>query len=119
MYFAICKEHRRRSLNVCPTQLISAFVVCAYFREHNANHCVKKHLQYAVILKAVKLIIFIWKKDDIFLSFAQNIDPGYTLEPPRVPTLYVIEQKKNRIKVYPRKPQFYFIKVRCKVMLSG
>ena len=27
------------------------------------------------------------------LIFAQNIDCGYTLEPPRVPTIYVLEQK--------------------------
>ena len=26
---------------------------------------------------------FCWKKNDIFLIFAQNIDCGYTLEPPR------------------------------------
>ena len=37
---------------------------------------------------------FHWKKSDIFLIFAQNIDCGYTLEPPqRVPTIYVLEQK--------------------------
>ena len=39
------------------------------------------------------------KNVDIFLIFAQNIDCGYTLEPPRrggskqVPTIYVLEQK--------------------------
>ena len=31
---------------------------------------------------------------DIFLMFAQNIDRGYKLEPPkRVSTIYVLEQK--------------------------
>ena len=31
---------------------------------------------------------------NIFLIFAQNIDYGYTLEPPRrIPTIYVFEQK--------------------------
>ena len=35
---------------------------------------------------------------DMFLIFAQNIDCGYTLEPPLTsPTIYVLEQnKKNR-----------------------
>ena len=34
------------------------------------------------------------KNGDIFFIFAQNIDCGYTLEPPqRVPTIYVLEQK--------------------------
>ena len=32
---------------------------------------------------AVKIEIFIRKKFDIFYSIAQNIDCGYTLEPPR------------------------------------
>ena len=50
-------------------------------------------------------IIFVYerKKNDIFLIFAQNIDCGYMLEPPRrgrggggvkrVPTIYVLYQK--------------------------
>ena len=40
------------------------------------------------------------KNSDIFHISAQNIDCGYSLEPPR---------KKNN--VYPSKPQFYYIKV--------
>ena len=39
-------------------------------------------MQYAEILKAVKMTIFRCKKCNIFLIFAQNIDCGYTLEPP-------------------------------------
>ena len=35
------------------------------------------------IFKVVKNGNFQWKILDIFLSFAQNIDCGYTLEPPR------------------------------------
>ena len=52
------------------------------------------------IFTAVKMAIFHSKNLDNFLIFAQNIDCGYTLEPPQcgsnvynVPTLYVIEQK--------------------------
>ena len=32
--------------------------------------------------KAVEMIIFRLKKNDIFLIFAQTMDCGYTLEPP-------------------------------------
>ena len=39
-------------------------------------------MQYAVISKVVKNETF-QKTFDIFLIFAQNIDCGYTLEPPR------------------------------------
>ena len=56
------------------------------------------------------------KKCDIFLIFAQNIDRGYTLEPPqwggfsRVPTIYVLKQKKKKKKknIYLCKPQFSY-----------
>ena len=40
-------------------------------------------MQYIEIFKVVKNENFQWKKFDIFLIFAQNIDCGYTLEPPR------------------------------------
>ena len=40
-------------------------------------------MQYTEIFKAVKNENFQWKCLDIFLNFAQTIDCGYTLEPPR------------------------------------
>ena len=40
-------------------------------------------MQYTEIFKVVKNDNFQWKFLDIFLIFAQNIDCGYTLEPPR------------------------------------
>ena len=49
----------------------------------------------------------------IFHISAQNIDCGYSLEPPRrvrVPTIYVLSRNKKN-NVYPCKPQFYYIKV--------
>ena len=53
---------------------------------------------------------FQMKKSDNFHVSAQNIDCWYSLEPPRVPTIYVlIRNKKNN--AYPCKPQFYYIKV--------
>ena len=42
----------------------------------------------------LKKVKFSLDKFGYFLIFAQNIDCGYTLEPPRrVPTIYVLEQK--------------------------
>ena len=56
------------------------------------------------------------KKSDIFYMSAQNIDCGYSLEPPRregsneyPQSMFLSRNKKNN--VYPCKPQFYYIKV--------
>ena len=56
------------------------------------------------------------KNSDIFHIFAQNIDYGYSLEPPRrgganeyPQFLFLSKNKKNN--VHPWKPQFYYIKV--------
>ena len=56
---------------------------------------------------------------DIFLIFAQNIDCGYTLEPPQRGGSNEYPQSmfwsKNKKKyVYPSKPHFFYIKVGCK-----
>ena len=40
-------------------------------------------MQYIEIVFGSKNENFHWKNFDIFLVFAQNIDCGYTLEPPR------------------------------------
>ena len=40
-------------------------------------------MQYTEIVLALKIENFQLKKSDNFLIFAQNIDCGYTLEPPR------------------------------------
>ena len=57
------------------------------------------------------------KKSDIFLISAQNIDCGYSSEPPRrggsdEQSMFLSRNKKNN--VYPCKPEFYYIKVRFK-----
>ena len=51
------------------------------------------------------------KNSDSFYISAQNIDCGYSLEPPRrVPqSMFLNRNEKNN--VYPCKPQFYYIKV--------
>ena len=85
--------------------------------------------------------IFSEKKSDIFYISAQNMDCGYSLEPPRrggsneyPQSMFLSRNKKNNVypckpqftneypqsmflsrnkknNVYPCKPQFYFIKV--------
>ena len=56
------------------------------------------------------------KNSDIFRIPAQNIDCGYTLEPPRrggsneyPQSMFLSRNRKNY--VYPCEPQFYYIKV--------
>ena len=56
------------------------------------------------------------KNSDIFHISAQNIDCGYSLEPPRrggsnvyPRSMFYAEIRTNN--VYPCKPQFYYIKV--------
>ena len=48
------------------------------------------------------------KNADIFHISAQNIDCGYSLEPP-CRSMFLSRNKKNN--VYPCKPEFYYIKV--------
>ena len=59
------------------------------------------------------------KNCDVFLIFAQNIDCGYTLEPPQrggsneyPQSMFWSKNKKKN--VYPSKPHFFYIKVGCK-----
>ena len=49
----------------------------------HVNHNENMPMQYTKIFKVVKNEDFQQKFFDIFLIFAQNIDCGYTLEPPR------------------------------------
>ena len=60
--------------------------------------------------------IFQTKYSDIFHISAQNIDYGYSLEPPRRGGFNEYSQsmflsRNNKNNVYPCKPQFYYIKV--------
>ena len=62
------------------------------------------------------MAIFQIKNSDIFHISAQNIDFGYSLEPPRrggsneyPQSMFLSRNKKNN--AYPCKPQFYYIKV--------
>ena len=69
------------------------------------DHYANMSVQYTAIFHGCKNDNFQMKFFDIFLIFAQNIDCGYTLEPP--------QQKYEKI-VYPSKPHFFYIKVGCK-----
>ena len=77
----------------------------------------RKHA-YSIILKILppKNENFQIKHCDIFHISAQNIDCGYSLEPPRrsgsneyPQSVFLSRNKKNN--VYPCKTQFYYIKV--------
>ena len=47
-------------------------------------------MQYTEICKVVKNETFQLNTFDIFLIFAQNIDCGYTLEPPRLTSTHIL-----------------------------
>ena len=60
-------------------------------------------MQYTEIFSDEEIKHFIEKKNDIFNIYAQNIDCGYTLEPPRQggsnecpQSMFWIKNKKNR-----------------------
>ena len=82
-------------------------------------------VQYTAIFHGCKNDNFQMKFSDIFLIFAQNIDCGYTLEPPQRGGSNEYPQSmfwsKNKKEMYsPCKPQFYYIKVGCKgVFITG
>ena len=86
-------------------------------RKSSSGPSLRKHA-YSNILKILqpKKDNFQIKNSDIFHTSAQNIDCGYSLEPPRwggsneyPQSMFVSSNKKNN--VYPCKPQFYYIKV--------
>ena len=80
---------------------MSQFQTLGYFpltvykcAESIATATLRKHA-YSNILKISppKTENFQRKNSDIFHVSPQNIDFGYSLEPPRLPTVYVFEQK--------------------------
>ena len=88
---------------------------------HLTYHYENTPMQYtAAIFHGCKNVHFQMNFLNIFLIFAQNIDCGYTLEPPQLieavltSTHNLCFGAKIRKKVYPCKTQFYYIKVGCK-----
>ena len=96
---------------------ISKYHISSFWHKTLQQNPLRKHA-YSTILKIlppknenfqIKILIF-------FLFSAQNIDCGYSLEPPcwggsnEYPqSMFRAEIRKNN--VYPCKPQFYYIKV--------
>ena len=83
----------------------------------STSEALRKHA-YSNILKILqpKKENFQIKNSDIFHISAQNIDCGYSLEPPRrggsneyPQSMFLSRNKRNN--VYPCTPQFYYIKV--------
>ena len=69
-------------------QLICAFVfayakIRVSYDAAQMSHYEKMSMLYTVIFHGCKQDNFQMKKCDVFLIFAQNIDFGYTLEPPQ------------------------------------
>ena len=63
-------------LKICKQKL--AVCIC----ENRGAHYANRLMQYTAIFHSCKNVNFQMKKYNIFLIFAQNIDCGYTLEPP-------------------------------------
>ena len=70
---------------------------------HKVSHYKNLPMQYTEFFLALKIEIFQLKNFDIFLIFAQNIDCGYTLEPPQrggsneyPQSMFWSKNKKNR-----------------------
>ena len=76
-------------------------------------------IQYILKILLPKTENFQIKNSDIFHISAQNIDCGYSLEPPRrggsneYPQSMFLSRNKT-INVYPCKPQFFYIEVGLK-----
>ena len=79
-------------------------------------HYANMPVEYTAIFYGCKNDNFQMKNCDIFLIFAQNIDRGYTFEPPHVltSTHNLCFRGKLRKNVYPCKPQLYYIKAGSK-----
>ena len=121
------KVIRNKSNNKVPeiviikTNKISTFVARLFLKVRHMITvllCTRfKHMTKTRLFKYTEN--FTWKFSDknsnIFHIYAQNIDCGYSLEPPcrdgynEYPqTMFMSRNKKNN--VYPCKPQFYYIK---------
>ena len=92
--FSLCKAwvypQRCKDIHMIeamPKALLKSLQVNAKFHGH-FGHGIKSHyantpMQYTAIFHGCKNVHFQMKFFNIFLIFAQNIDCGYTLEPPQ------------------------------------
>ena len=93
-------------------RLLSFFLIIPIWVWHYENTPIQIYTENFTI----KNWNFLDKKSNIFHISTQNIDCGYSLEPPRrggsneyPQSMFLSRNKKNN--VYPCKPQFYHIKV--------
>ena len=64
---------------ISDSETIEKHIVCELETTHKEN----TPMQYNAIFHGCKNVNFQMKNYNIFLKFAQNIDCGYTLEPPQ------------------------------------
>ena len=93
-------------------RLVQLIWVCSLSTSHYENTPIQIYTNFSPL----KTENFQIKNSDIFHISAQNIDCGYSLEPPRrggsneyPQSMFWAKKKTNN--VYPCKPQFYCIKV--------
>ena len=97
--------------------IIYSPILQTYYTNAKLSLSLRKHAYSNILeISPPKNWKFSGKNFDIIYISAQNIDCGYSLEPPRrggsneyPQSMFLSWNKKN--KVYPCKPQFYYIKV--------
>ena len=107
-HFSICVQHTNLSTDRTSNKDLRRLLMQIPLRKHAYSNILgtlpRKHENFQM------------KNSNIFHIFVQNIDCGYSLEPPRrggsneyPQSMFLSRNKKNN--VYPCKPQFYYIKV--------
>ena len=66
-----------------PFYSVENVLTSKYENVYVMHHYANTPMQYTAIFHGCKNYNFRMKKSNIFLTFAQNIDRGYTLEPPQ------------------------------------
>ena len=113
----VVKPH---SINVSKAIVKDFSLACGVHHPNSAVLCVYFITKTRLFKYTEKFTTKKWKfsgkKSDIFHIYAQNIDCGYSLEPPRrggskeyPQSMFLNRNKKHN--VYPCKPQFYYIKL--------
>ena len=77
------KRERERERELVSLLSITRNFVVSVRRSFQTAHYANMSVQYTAIFHGCKNANFQMKFFDIFLIFAQNIDCGYTLEPPQ------------------------------------
>ena len=72
-----------KNYKILDTEVNSCSYVGWFVSDLLGNHYANTPMQYTAIFHGCKNVYFQMKIFNIFLIFAQNIDCGYTLEPPQ------------------------------------